>query len=328
MGKGSDQPTNTTSTVYNSSLPEYARPYYDHLMSATEAESNQPYTAYSGQRIHGFTNPQLGAMGGIQALAQQGNPTVDSAAGLAGASGIAALNAGNYTPMYTGTDQWSPSAASQYMDPYLDNVLNRLQQHTNQNYAEQAGTRQTAAEAAGAYGGSRQAISDMMAQRDLNTQLGDQQANLLSQGYQNAQSMFTTDQARRLQSAQGNQQADLGAANLGLQGAQTAGGIAATLGQLGATQQQGTLDRLNALMGVGNQQQQLGQQGLDQGYQDFVNQRDYQRNNLAFMSGILHGIPVSPNSETIQTSPGPNAASQALGLGIAGQSLNNLSGNG
>ena len=307
-------------------MPEYARPYFEHLMTRAETESNQPYSPYPGQRIQGFSADQLGAFQGIRGLAGAGNPTVDQAAGLAGAAGQQALAAGQYTPIYASTQNWPGADVSSYMNPYIENVLNRLQARTTERYGEQAGARQTAAERAGAFGGSRSAIQDFLAQRELNQQLGDTEAQQLSQAFQNAQSMWTSDQARQLQAMLANQGIDLQSAQLGLQGAQTAASTADILGRLGTAQQGLTLDRLKALQDSGQLQQELQQRGLDTAYQDFVNQRDYERGNISFLSGILHGIPVNPQSEVLTTTPGPNALSQLLGAGIAGSALSNMGG--
>ena len=297
-------------------------------MSRAEAETNQDYVPYGGQRIQGFSPDQLGGFAGLRNLANYGNPTVDSAANLAGASGIQALAAGNYSPIYASTGNWTGADVSAYMDPYLSNVLDRLQQRATQRYAEQGVARDAAAQRAGAFGGSRQSIQDFLAERELNQYLGDTEAQQLSAAYQNAQQMWSSDQARQLQALLANQGVDLQAAQLGLAGAQAGTQAASTLGQLGATQQGLTLDRLNALLSAGQQQQQLGQQGLDTAYQDFVNQRDFERQNLNFLSGILHGVPVSPQSEVLTTTPGPNSISQLLGLGIAGSQLSALGGQG
>lgn len=58
MGKGggSQQPQNSTVTQTN--LPEYARPYFENLLQRTQAESYRDYTPYQGQRIPGFTPGQ------------------------------------------------------------------------------------------------------------------------------------------------------------------------------------------------------------------------------------------------------------------------------
>lgn len=328
MGKGGGGPTHTTSEVSQSSLPAYAQPYYERLMSRAEAETNQNYIPYTGQRLQGFSADQLGGFQGIRDLAAFGNPTVDSATGLAGSAGIQALGAGNYTPLYASTGAWPGANVQSYMDPYLDNVMNRLQNRATQRYQEQAAQRAMAAERAKAFGGSRSAIQDFLAQRELNQQLGDIEANQYSQAYQNAQQMYTSDQDRALRAMLANQGVDFQSAQLGLQGAESASQIAQVLGQLGSTQQNLTLDRLRALMDAGQQQQALGQQDLQIGYDDFTNQRDFERNNLAFLSGILQGVPVEPGSEIHRTTPGPSSASQLLGAGIAGTQLANMGGRG
>ena len=46
MGKGGSPPTETTSTVYQSQLPEYAKPYYMGLMRRGSREAGQGYTPY------------------------------------------------------------------------------------------------------------------------------------------------------------------------------------------------------------------------------------------------------------------------------------------
>ena len=492
MGKGSKAPTQTYSQVTQSNLPEYARPYFERLMERSEAETNQPYSLYPGQRIQGFTPDTESAFQGYRNLAGYGNPTVDQAVGLTGQSanlaaqgyapmmlgvgsvaqgmgtagqgigalgqglgttqmgvgsvgqglgttqrgvgaisramrmagrgeapvaegasmiregGLRAMEAGNYSPLYAGTRDWSGRAANRYMNPYIQNVLDTQKERATQRYLEQEGGINTAAQRAGAFGGSRHGIQSGMAQRELNQQLNEMEAQGLSQAYQNAQQMFTSDQARRLQAELANQGVDLQAARLGLEAAQagtgagqalaqtggqygqlaqimgqlggqygqlggtmgqlggqygqlggqmgdigsrygqlggtmgqlggqygqlgsgigqlggTISGIAGSMGQLGGTQQQLYMDRLKALMGVGTAQQELGQRGLETAYQDFINQRDYERNNLAFLSGILRGIPVSPQSEVVTSAPGPNTLSQMLGAGIAGTQLANM----
>jgi hypothetical protein len=67
-------------------------------------------------------------------------------------------------------------------------------------------------------------------------------------------------------------------------------------------------------------QQQQTQRELDLAYQDFLNQRDFERQNINFMSNILRGVPVQPS--TVQsTYANPNPLAQFGGLGIAGLGL-------
>ena len=492
MGKGSKAPTTTTSNVNQSSLPEYARPYYERLMARTEAESNQPYAMYQGPRIQGFTPDTESAFQGYRNLAAYGNPTVDQAVGLTGvgagmaAQGMApimrgvgttsrgvdvasqgldpmmrgvqsvgfgeqvasqglmpmmrgvgatseamraarmmsepvgqgagtiqrgtemAMRAGDYSPMMAGTGEWGGRAANRYMSPYIQNVLDVQKRRAGERYQEQQGNLASAAKQAGALGGSRHGIQSFLAEREMNQQLNDMEAQALSQAYQNAQQMYTSDQARRLQADLANQGVDLQGAQLRMQGGQAGiqggqalgqlggqygqmaqimgqlggqygqlgsqmgglggvlgqmggqygqlgsqmgglggqlgqlggqygqlgtqmggiggqvGQLAGQMGQLGGTQQQLYMDRLKSLMGIGTAQQDLAQRGLDIAREDFINQRDYERGNLAFLGGIMRGVPVTPQSEIITTSPGPNMLSQMLGAGIAGSQLANM----
>lgn len=321
MGKGSSAPSETTSTVTQSSLPAYAQPYYERLMGKAEEESNQPYTAYPGQRTADFSANQNAAFGGIQSLAQNGNPTLDAAGNYIQGAGQLGLSASNYAPNQITSQNFTGADAQQYMNPYLNNVLDTLQSRTQQAYTEGQGARNTAAQTAGAFGGSRQAVGDSLAARDLNSQLGAQQAQELSNAYSNAQGMFTSDQARNLQAQTANETARQGAVGLGLQGANLGLQAGQSMADLGNSQQTSLLERLNALSGVGQQQQQLQQTQMDTAYQDFTNQRDYNRQNINWLSGILHGVPTAASSDVTQYSPAPNQLSQLLGTGVGALGL-------
>lgn len=93
------------------------------------------------------------------------------------------------------------AAAQQYMSPYMQSVVD-IQQREAQRAADIATqSRNAQAVRAGAYGGSRQAIMDSEAARNLATQQGDIQAQGLQAAYSQAQQQFNADQARRAQEA-------------------------------------------------------------------------------------------------------------------------------
>ena len=99
-----------------------------------------------------------------------------------------------------------PGAASAYMSPYMQNVVG-IEQREAQRQADIAGTKRGAQFAqAGAFGGSRQAIENAEAARNLATQQGDIQARGLQSSYQQAQQQFNTEQQAQLQAALANQQ--------------------------------------------------------------------------------------------------------------------------
>ena len=71
-GGGSSGPTETT--VTNTDLPEYVQPYFERILQRGEAESNQPYTPYEGDRLAYFSPDEMAAQGMTRGYAQAGTP--------------------------------------------------------------------------------------------------------------------------------------------------------------------------------------------------------------------------------------------------------------
>ena len=102
-----------------------------------------------------------------------------------------------------------PGSADAYMSPYMQSVVG-IQQREAQRAADVASTgRRGEQTRAGAFGGSRAAIMDAEAARNLATQQGDIQAQGLQAAYQQAQQQFNTEQGQGLQAQTANQQAGL-----------------------------------------------------------------------------------------------------------------------
>ena len=72
---GGGGPQETTSTVTQTNLPEYAQPYFERLLSRTEQESTTPYTTYGGQRFAEFDPYQELAFTGAAGMAAAGTPS-------------------------------------------------------------------------------------------------------------------------------------------------------------------------------------------------------------------------------------------------------------
>lgn len=163
--------------------------------------------AQAAQGVSQATAPQVQA-------AQMGNvPQVGIAALTAPEMQAAQGQVGQQVQTSSFTD---PGAAQAYMSPYMQNVVD-IQQREAMRQAGIAQTQRNAqAVRAGAFGGSRQAILDAEAQRNLATQLGDIQATGLQSAFQQGQQQFNAEQAANLQAQQANQQAaqQIGLANL------------------------------------------------------------------------------------------------------------------
>jgi hypothetical protein len=98
-----------------------------------------------------------------------------------------------------------PGTASEFMSPYMQSVVD-IQQREAQRQADIASTKRGAQFAqAGAFGGSRQAIENAEAARNLATQKGDIQAQGSQAAFQAAQGQFNTEQQAALQAALANQ---------------------------------------------------------------------------------------------------------------------------
>lgn len=285
----------SSQNVTQTSIPEYARPYVERMLGKAEAFSDTPYQAYGGERIAGFDPMQKQAFQEAQNLgpAQQ----LGTGTQLAGMAGLGSLMAGqNYANQAT-----NPNAIQSYMSPYIQGALApQLQEARRQS--DISGLQNIGqATRAGAFGGSRFGLQEAERQRNLGTL----QNQIYGTGMQNA--------------FQNAAQAQQFGATLGLQGMGQGLQAASTLGQLGQTQFGQQQAAMQARASAGAQQQALEQQKLQQQYQDFLAQRGYPQQQLAFMSDMLRGLPLSQATQQ-QYTAAPSFAQTAasLGLGAAG----------
>ena len=219
-----------------------------------------------------------------------------------------------------------PGSASQYMSPYMQNVVD-IQQREAQRQADIAGTQRAGqAVKSGAFGGSRAGLMEAEAARNLATQKGDIQATGQQAAFQNAQQQFNTEQNAKLQANLANQQtqqqANVQNLSAGLQtqglGAQTgltaqqlnqATGLQANL----ANQQAGiNTGQFNANMGynTGMQNAQMRQQAA------MANQ------GLAGQFGLQQGqFGQAANLQNAQMNQQANLANQQMGYNVGQQNL-------
>ena len=297
-GGGSSQPTDTKQTQVTE-LPEWAKPYAKDILSKgaalTDVNAN-PYQAYGGDRVAGFSPLQTKAMTGAQNMqtAQQGQ----TGTALSTLSGLGGLGIANQA-----TPEGFQSQVGGYMNPYLQYSLAPQLAEANRQYDISGTKQQSAATQAGAFGGSREAI--MAAENERNRNMGLQ--NIVGQGYNQA-----------FNAAQNQYNQGLGTQLQGLGLANTAAG---QLGNLGGQQFQQGMDINKLQSGYGAMQQAQQQQGLDVAYQDFQNQRNYPYKQLGYMSDLLRGTPTGSSSVTNMYAPPANVAGQIAGLGIGAMGL-------
>jgi hypothetical protein len=202
-----------------------------------------------------------------------------------------------------------------YMSPYMQNVVQRQQQDASRQAAIAQQAQGAQAARSGAFGGSGDYLMRGQAAGNLARQKGDIQAKGLQDAYGQALNQFNQEQQQRQAAAQLNEQSRQYGAGLGLQGLQTALTGANTLGNLGTSQFGQQMD-INKLQNTyGGQQQAQVQNMLSGNYQDFLNQQNYPYKQMAFMSDLLRGAPLSKQGETGYTAQ-PGMFQQLAGAGL------------
>mgnify|MGYP003674234286 CR=1 FL=1 len=90
---------------------------------------------------------------------------------------------------------------------------------------------------------------------------------------------------------------------------------------IGTAQQADALSRIQALQGIGSQQRALEQASLDMGYEDFLRQQNYAKQQLSDFGGLLRGVPVTPTAMRSTYQQQPGLFQTAVGAGLSGLGL-------
>jgi len=302
MGSSKKPAQATSQNITQTNIPSYARPYFEDVLARTQAESNRPYQTYGGQRTAGFTDAEKQSQQGIMGLTA---PTQFNTATQM------ATNAGNYTPGKFTTNSFNDSGmASQYMSPYMQNVVDVQKQAAIRDAKQGQLLGNLGASRQGTYGGARQLLAGTERERNLGTQLGGIQATGSQAAFEAGQRQFEAEQNRGLQAQQYGEQSRQFGSSQGLNAAQA-------LGQLGTSQQQADMQRLNAQNAVGETQRGLEQTRLDTAYGDFQRQNEYPMKQLGQYAGVIQGLPMTPNTTSTQYAQAPSALAGLAGTAAA-----------
>lgn len=277
----------TTVSHTSNNIPAYLTRASKDLVARGQALTREGYQAYEGPRVAGFDSLQNQAFDRIGS--QQVAPQIGTATGVA--SRVA-------------TDSLNPEAFSAgvgaYMNPYISNVLDVERREARRAADVSRVNDSQAMIKAGAFGGGRDAI--LRAENDRNLQ-------------QNLSDITATGMHRAYEDAAGRYQTGL---ETGLRGATTLAG----LGELQYGQEMGITEG-QGYAGAIRQAQEQAQ--LDVDYNTFLEQRRHPYEQLAFMQGLVSGVPYSTTSSTHSiagptqtvsesyTTP-PNRAAQNAGL--------------
>ena len=256
------QAPSQSTTTYD--IPAYFKEIQERTLRKGETEFAQPYQGYQGQRI-AQTNPLE-----TQASKIYQNQILPQAGQLAG----------------IGAQTYDKATAASYANPYQDQVISGALGDLGEAYSQSQKGMSAQAIGAGAFGGSRQAIENVLGQERYLDTVGDTSARLRQAGFESGANRFMQDRATQLQSAQ----SQIGA-----------------LGQSAA-----------GLAGFGTQARGIEQAGLAEGYRDFIEEREFGGNQVKQMIGALSGAPIRSYGEErtgYTTTPvaGPSIAGQIAG---------------
>jgi len=347
--KGGGGGGNTTQTSYSTNLPEYAKPFYEELLKQTgkqvyqtDSSGNvtgvQPYVPYSGERVAAFTPGQEAVQAEVAGMTTPGGfgrastgLGVGEAMGY-GTAGLGLSQAFGYSPTTISGGTFDPSAAAYYSSPYQTGVTDIAVREARRQGDIERSRGAMGAIGRGTFGGARQALMQSEQDRNLAQNIGDIRTKGAQAGYENAQKMFEADQARRMEAAKLSQQGQQYAAGLGKElgvaGLQTGMEASAKQGALAATEQVSNLERLKAQAASAGEKQALQQEINNLKYQTFQEQKNYEKQQLDYLSQILRGNAAALGTTQTQYAPAPSLASQLGGVGLAGLGLYNILGKG
>jgi hypothetical protein len=244
-------------------------------------------TAATGAQYVGAQPLQEKAFQDVGNLPSTYQPTLQAARSTLGAAGDVTSPLGAATP-YLQTAGRDPSQlASQYMSPYITNVVNALGDAGQRNIQQNLAPRATAgAVGSGQFGSQRGA-------QVLGQTISNADRDILNQQYQALNTGY--GQALQAGTAQNQLMGQLGstAGQLASSGQQNLTQLGNAQSQLAGQNQALGLGNINALSTLGGQQQTIAQ-----------NQQLFPLTNLSTLSGMLRGYNIPTTTKTtMQASP-------------------------
>lgn len=292
-GGSSPQQSNVTQT----DIPEWLKPYTITNVESAQEAITKPYQDF-GPDVAKFSFSQEQAQKDILAL---DTPTAFGKA----QNTLGQIADLSTAPTYT-AGTFDAATAQQFMDPYMQAVVNQQKAEIQKDYARQANVNAAQAVKAGAFGGGREGAERAVAQDEMLDRMAEVQAKGTQQAYQTGMAQFNQEQQALQQQTQIAQQSQ----QIAAQAAQSQAQVATAQAEM----DQAILKLQNA---VGAEQQAQAQRELDSAKARFESARDYDRQNIMFMNAVLRGTPMGSTSTSSQFSA-TNPYAQAVGAGIAG----------
>jgi len=304
-----------------------AKPMQGNYVSSNDFFNEKTVQLPSTQNVFPSPAPAM-QQGGYAPLTPSGNFNVNQASagalekamqGTQMGMGFQAptMSAFGYGPAQQRAQQLASTNIAQYESPYQQAVIDRTLSDLAGAQEKQLNVMGAQAEAANAFGGSRQALEAAETRKGFAKQAADTVANLRQSGFQQAQQAAQFDVGQRAAVEAANAAARTAASQYGATSAQRAqeqdfsNRLAANQARLSAAQQMGSLGQQAFSTGQSIQQQQMQQGLLQQGLQQAL--IDAARGQFAGYAGApnaalqapLAALGVTPVPETRTSSKQP-----------------------
>ena len=277
------QAPSQSSTSYD--IPPYFKEIQERTLRRAENVFDVPYQAFTGDRIADLDPMET------QAANVYKNQILPQSGQLAGIGQEIAT---------AGAQTYDTATAANYANPYQDQVISGALGDLGEAYGQTQKSMNAQAIGAGAFGGERQGIENVLGRERYLDTVGDTSARLRQAGFESGASRFAQDRASQMSGL-----------NAKLSGAQS---------QIGALGQSAA-----GLAGFGTQARGIQQAGLAEGYRDFIEEREYGAGQVKQMIGALSGAPIRSYGEERSGSvgtpvAGPSTFGQVAGAFTAMQS--------
>lgn len=314
-GKAPESVTKYGTSVQN--VPQWFSDFQQGIAAKGNAIAAQPYEAYGQPRIQDFTKDQIDSFNLTRNGVGKESNAIYGAMTNAMNAGRNADALGDASGYLNKANQGANTQVQNYMNPYNEAVTNRIADMGARNLSEKLmpAINQDFIRA-GQYGSAGQMNEVGKALRDTQESVLAQQSQVLQEGYGQAMTAAQNDLQRYGQLGQTAGNLSNADSNTQIDASKVAGG-------LGTIAQDARYQDINATGAVGNAIQDMGQANLDMAYKDFVEQRDYQKDQLGWVNNLIKGYQMPVSTFESKTEPldgaefSPSPVQSALGAASA-----------
>jgi hypothetical protein len=244
---------------------------------------------------------------------------------MGGLSNMQAVSSG-YVPTSFEGGQFDQAAADQYMNPYMQSVVDSQSRAARDEYARQEMGTDAERVASGSRGGYREAVDQAVGRAQQGQVMADIQGRGSEAAYRDAQQMFDRDRTSRLEAEGMSDQslfradeqqmrAALENQSNTLRQAQARSEMSKLYSDLDQQTQARENSRINQLSAAGNERYQIEQSRRDLAFDEYMREFEYPKEMMRFMSGIMSGVPTQANAYV--RTPGPNLLQSGIGAATA-----------